>query len=409
MDWDVILDSSTYLTTILIGTLGIVSVLIHSDTEKWRRWFYILFFLVIIIKNATDIIILAEKIYLGNDQIRLFCSILNTMVSTTINPLITFYILSSCHEKPNKTFLWKLILILWVVSVISIIVGMMTNTFFPVSGSNFDFAEYFMLPIYLAVSITGLIANFIALIRRRKQLSKFSFIVILCYLLVPFSLTILMMELMMIFDQEEIYVKQKEEIARQKASLYVLQMRPHFIYNIMTSIYYLIDQDKDKAQQVTLNFTNYLRKNFTPIAKESAVPFSEELEHTKVYLSIEKVRFDGRLFIEFDTQYTGFKLPPLTLQPIVENAVKHGVDPDLEPLHIIVHTREIKNGVEVIVEDTGPGFDNTYNNGPHVALDNIRERLKMMCGGKLTVSERNGGGTVVSIFIPDDSHKTENN
>ncbi len=403
MDWDVILDSSTYLTTILIGTLGIVSVLIHRDTEKWRRWFYILFFLVIIIKNATDINILAEKIYLGNDEIRLFCSILNTLVSTAINPLLTFYILSCCREKLHKTFLGKLILILWGASVISIVVGIMTNTFFSVSESNADLTEYFMLPIYLAVSITGLIVNLIAVIRRRKQLSKISFIVILCYLLVPFPVTILIMELMMLFDQEEIYLKQKEEIARQKASLYVLQMRPHFIYNTMTSIYYLIDQDKDKAQQVILNFTNYLRKNFTAIANESTVPFSEELEHAQAYLYIEKVRFDGNLFIEFDTPYNEFKIPPLTLQPIVENAVKHGVDPDLEPLHIIVHTRKIKNGVEVIVEDTGPGFNNTDNNEPHIALNNIRERLKMMCGGKLTVSARTGGGTVVSIFIPDSS------
>lgn len=403
MDWDVILDSSTYLTTILIGTLGIVSVLIHRDTEKWRRWFYILFFLVIIIKNATDITILAEKIYLGNDEIRLFCSILNTLVSTAINPLLTFYILSCCREKLHKTFLGKLILILWGASVISIVVGIMTNTFFSVSESNADLTEYFMLPIYLAVSITGLIVNLIAVIRRRKQLSKISFIVILCYLLVPFPVTILIMELMMLFDQEEIYLKQKEEIARQKASLYVLQMRPHFIYNTMTSIYYLIDQDKDKAQQVILNFTNYLRKNFTAIANESTVPFSEELEHTQAYLYIEKVRFDGKLFIEFDTPYNEFKIPPLTLQPIVENAVKHGVDPELEPLHIIVHTRKIKNGVEVIVEDTGPGFNNADNNEPHIALNNIRERLKMMCGGKLTVSARTGGGTVVSIFIPDSS------
>ena len=403
MDWDVILDSSTYLTTILIGTLGIVSVLIHRDTEKWRRWFYILFFLVIIIKNATDITILAEKIYLGNDQVRLFCSILNTLVSTAINPLLTFYILSCCREKLHKTFLGKLILILWGASVISIVVGIMTNTFFSVSESNADLTEYFMLPIYLAVSITGLIVNLIAVIRRRKQLSKISFIVILCYLLVPFPVTILIMELMMLFDQEEIYLKQKEEIARQKASLYVLQMRPHFIYNTMTSIYYLIDQDKDKAQQVILNFTNYLRKNFTAIANESTVPFSEELEHAQAYLYIEKVRFDGKLFIDFDTPYNEFKIPPLTLQPIVENAVKHGVDPDLEPLHIIVHTRKIKNGVEVIVEDTGPGFNNTDNNEPHIALNNIRERLKMMCGGKLTVSARTGGGTVVSIFIPDSS------
>ena len=210
---------------------------------------------------------------------------------------------------------------------------------------------------------------------------------------------LLAMELMLFIDQGKRYLKQKEELANQKASLAVLQMRPHFIYNTMTSIYYLIEQDAPKAQQVTLDFTDYLRKNFTAIAKEGTIPFAEELEHTRAYLAVEQVRFEGKLFVEFDTPYTSFRLPPLTLQPIVENAVKHGVDPDLDPLTIRIQTREVKNGVEITVADTGPGFGVKDNDEPHIALANIRERLEMMCKGTLTVSEREGGGTVVSIFV----------
>ena len=177
-------------------------------------------------------------------------------------------------------------------------------------------------------------------------------------------------------------------------------MRPHFIYNTMTSIYYLIEQDAPKAQQVTLDFTDYLRKNFTAIAKEGTIPFTEELEHTRAYLAVEQVRFEGKLFVAFDTPYTSFRLPPLTLQPIVENAVKHGVDPDLDPLTIRIRTREGKNGVEITVADTGPGFGAKDNDEPHIALGNIRERLEMMCNGKMEIAPRDGGGTVVTVFIP---------
>ena len=124
------------------------------------------------------------------------------------------------------------------------------------------------------------------------------------------------------------------------------------------------------------------------------------MEHTRAYLSVEKVRFEDKLFVEFDTPHTAFRMPPLTLQPLVENAVKYGVDPDMDPLYITIRTRKSDQGDEIIVEDTGPGFSASDNQEPHVALDNIRERLKIMCSGSLTIEKRNGGGTIVTIRIP---------
>ena len=121
--------------------------------------------------------------------------------------------------------------------------------------------------------------------------------------------------LMVVIQSEQIgrHIQQKEKIAQQRASISVLQMRPHFIYNTMTSIYYLCEQDPKTAQQVTLDFTNYLRKNFSAIAKDGTIPFTEELEHTRAYLAVEQIRFEGEMFVEFDTPHTAFKLPPLTL------------------------------------------------------------------------------------------------
>ena len=112
------------------------------------------------------------------------------------------------------------------------------------------------------------------------------------------------------------------------------------------------------------------------------------------------MRHEDKLFVELDTPCTVFRVPPLTLQPIVENAVVHGVSPDLEPLYLSVLTRETETGSEIIVEDTGPGFAPAADGEPHVALANIRERLAMMCGGTLEIENRKTGGTRVTILVP---------
>ena len=148
-----------------------------------------------------------------------------------------------------------------------------------------------------------------------------------------------------------------------------------------------------------MDFTTYLRKNFNAIAGDETIPFSEELEHTRAYLAVEQAQFEDNLFVEYDTPHTLFRLPPLTLQPIVENAVKHGMDPDSdEALHIYIKTVKTDKGNEIIVEDNGPGFQPSDDHEPHIALKNIRQRLEAI-GGSLTVSSRAEGGTKVSIIV----------
>lgn len=137
------------------------------------------------------------------------------------------------------------------------------------------------------------------------------------------------------------------------------------------------------------------------------IPFSDELEHTRAFLAVEQAQFEDTLFVSFDTPYTLFRLPPLTLQPIVENAVKHGMRSSSDPIHISVATRQREKTVEIIVEDDGPGFKPADDNEPHIALNNIRQRLELMCGGKLEISQRDGGGTSVKLTIPASNCSSE--
>ena len=397
MDISVLYSSAVDLTALLLGVMGMLIILIVRDTDNWWRNYCVFFFIAMTLKSASSLISLISVIYWNNVPLQTSLDFICTLCSSAIIPMLTMYILHCCSEALRSSRLLRAILILWGVGIAAMTADLLTNI--PSSDGTVK-PRYFVL-VYLSVTVTGLIINVIALIRRRKKLSRMQIIVILCYLLAPVSLMILAVELMLFADQGKRYLDQKAELAKQKASNAVLQMRPHFIYNTMTSIYYLIEQDANKAQQVTLNFTDYLRRNFTAIAKEGTVPFTKELEHTKAYLSVEQMRFEDKLLIELDTPHTDFRLPPLTLQPIVENAVKHGIDPDLDPLHIAVHTKKLKNGTEIIVEDTGPGFGVIDSDHPHTALANIHERLEMMCKGTLTISERDGGGTVVRLYIPD--------
>ena len=202
-----------------------------------------------------------------------------------------------------------------------------------------------------------------------------------------------------LYDQTEKYFEQQREISKQRANILILQMRPHFIYNAMMSIYYLCAKNPKKAQEIILDFTTYLRKNFTAIVSEEKILFSEELEHVRAYLAIEQVQFEENLMVEYEILEKNFKIPPLTLQPIVENSIKHAMDPENAPLLIKIFTRETEFGNEIFVEDNGEGFDAEKIFEKSLTLSNIKNRLKIMCGGELEIKS-DSCGTIVKIFVP---------
>lgn len=332
--------------------------------------------------------------------------------------IITHYMLSIIDPEKKWKRLRRVNLVLMLVHVVLLTISQFTGLFYIIDPDNL-YRRQPLFPLALLWTFIILLVAFTLLLRYRARFTPKEFSVFIIYFTVPFIALLLQavqyginfsvfstiiagmaMYVFIVSDQTERYERERQENARRQASIKALQMRPHFICNTMTSIYYLIVQDPKKAQQVTLDFTNYLRNNFTALAREGAIPFTEELEHTRAYLAVEKVRYENKLFVRLDTPCTSFRLPPLTLQPIVENAVIHGVSPGLEPLHLSVLTRATETGSEIIVEDTGPGFLPSDDNAPHIALANIRDRLRTICGGTLEITEREHGGTRVRIFVP---------
>ncbi|MBQ6755614.1 MAG: histidine kinase [Oscillospiraceae bacterium] len=190
------------------------------------------------------------------------------------------------------------------------------------------------------------------------------------------------------------------ELRGAKIQNLISQIRPHFIYNTLASVSMLCESDPQRASEVVGNFNNYLQSNFNALSATEPIAFLSELEHTKAYLNVQKALYDSKLSVEYDTDYITFRLPPLTLQPIVENSVKHGIGKTHRAEKIFICSRAVEGGAEIIVEDDGTKYEPAPDGKVHIGLENIRERLQMMCGGTLSVAPRASGGTVVTVFVP---------
>ena len=181
------------------------------------------------------------------------------------------------------------------------------------------------------------------------------------------------------------------------------QIQPHFIYNTLSSISTLIKIDPDKAQAGLDSFTEYLRSNLSAISETGLIPFSDELKHIKTYLALEKMRFEDRLNIVYNIKTKNFKIPPLSIQPIVENAVKHGLMKKIDGGTITIKTTEDDLAYAVEISDDGVGFDVDKlqkSDKKHIGLRNVSYRLATMCHGEMMVhSEINKGTTVMVIFF----------
>ena len=191
------------------------------------------------------------------------------------------------------------------------------------------------------------------------------------------------------------------ELAESRISTMMSQIRPHFIYNTLGSIEQLCKLDPPKAGDLVHNFAKYLRGNFGELDNPKPILMSQEMEHVHHYINIENVRFPDMTFT-FEMDSDDFRIPALTVQPIVENAIKHGLMKLPRGGTIRVVAYETDNSYCVSVVDDGVGFDtNTLvDDRKHVGLRNIRERLKVMVNGTLDIESEMGAGTRVLITIP---------
>ena len=266
-----------------------------------------------------------------------------------------------------------------------------------------------------------LLIEILVVVHYRKNLSRFGTIVMLNFGLVSLlttglqsiwypvpellacTLALLLMFMLFYWEMAKNLVENERELMQSQMSLAISQIQPHFLYNTLSTIAELCRKDSAMAEEVTNRFALYLRGNLEHMGDSFPVEFSKELKHVQTYLWIEKIRFQEELQVVYDIQTEDFIIPTLTVQPLVENAVKHGMMGSENVCTITIRTKCVERGYQVIIEDDGCGFDpeQVKNDGrKHIGIESVRSRLKFMVGGTLTVKSAIGKGTTVIIEIP---------
>ena len=194
---------------------------------------------------------------------------------------------------------------------------------------------------------------------------------------------------------------QKEKIKDAQINIMLSQIQPHFVYNSLSAISTLITIDPEKAQEALDNFTEYLRRNLSSLTDVKLIPFEDELKHIETYISLEKLRFDDRINVIYDLKTTDFNVPVLSIQPIVENAIKHGILKKVEGGTLKISTYEAEDSYVIVIEDNGVGFNNddVKKEENHYGIENIEYRIKNMCNGSLDIKSVINKGTIVTITL----------
>ena len=334
-----------------------------------------------------------------------------------------FCILSFVEERGAPDVSYRLAYLMRIVCgcyLVLVFLSMFNGMLFQVDAhGNLTDGSYYWIAWLIDPMI--LLIEILVVVHYRKNLSRLGTIVMLNFGLVSLlttglqsiwypvpellacTLALLLMFMLFYWEMAKNLVENERELMQSQVSLAISQIQPHFLYNTLSTIAELCRKDSAMAEEVTNRFALYLRGNLEHMGDSFPVEFSKELKHVQTYLWIEKIRFQEELQVVYDIQTEDFIIPALTVQPLVENAVKHGMMGSENVCTITIRTKCVERGYQVIIEDDGCGFDpeQVKNDGrKHIGIESVRNRLRFMVGGILTVRSVIGKGTTVIIEIP---------
>ncbi|MBO4927574.1 MAG: histidine kinase [Clostridiales bacterium] len=206
------------------------------------------------------------------------------------------------------------------------------------------------------------------------------------------------------------FVREHEQdlMAAQRIRIMMTQIQPHFLFNALNTIRALYVKDPPLADKTLENFSTYLRQNLESLSQTDLVPVTRELEHTRLFTEIEMLRFPN-VRVEYQIEDSDYTIPALTIQPLVENAIRHGVRSCKDGLVTVSAVRE-SDAHKITIRDNGVGFDvkdEDTTEGTHVGIRNVKERIEKMCGGIMILQSEVGKGSSVTILIPDRNEEAQ--
>ncbi len=201
-------------------------------------------------------------------------------------------------------------------------------------------------------------------------------------------------------QQNRELAEKEHRLTDSRIKVMMSQIRSHFIFNVLATISTYCKIDPKMADKALVCFSRYLRRNIHIIEVDGLIDFSSELEQLEDYVTLEQLRFAEEITFEKKIETSSFKIPPLTVQPIVENAIKHGLVEHGKSGTVFLHTEKKENNIVITVADNGVGFTpGMLAKTESVGIKNVRYRLENMTGGTLNIESEPGRGTTVTIQI----------
>lgn len=336
-----------------------------------------------------------------------------------VSALFILYMIQYVEDgKEFKRWKWR-IGVVSLVAVALLVLSQFNGMYYIIDENNL-YQRGSWYPLSLAFSFWAVIVSAYILVRYKNRLDKRLYIPVICYLSIPVigmllqimfygvnvilllnTMVLVFMFLMMHMVQTQDYYERERDLQDMRVNIMLSQMQPHFLYNSLTAIDQLCKIDVKLARKALDSFSTYLRGNLNSLKRKGMITFSEERKHIEAYLTLEKLRFGELLCVEYDIQTDGFLLPVLSVQPLVENAVKHGLGEKEDGGTVTISTREEKDRYIITVTDDGVGFvpGEMKGNGEHIGIENIRKRLASVCGGELMIRSEVGCGTVAMVTI----------
>lgn len=417
---NIAINLSAFLLSLL---LLIVSGISSGGREHSFRW-YFLMVLLTVLGTPCDLLVLAlsgtpgQSVYIAMRILDFFSFGVTGLFIMAMARYFYDYI--SQKAPVSSAFLWFEGSIALLVT--ALVIGSQFVPWLASYGEDNTYGKGSLFWLYEALGGVALVACMVLTLRHIRHLHRrewvslliYSVLPLLCYVVDFFVAELWLsylgstLALFLIYFNIQLEVKnnllQKEvELAQGRISMLLSQIQPHFIFNTLTSISEVC-QDNPLALKSLLTFSGYLRANMDALTQKSPIPFAQELVHVKQYLWLEQLRFEEKLRVVYDIQTEDFMLPVLSLQPIVENAVKHGIAQKTSEGTVWIKVCRIQGGIQIRIEDDGVGFDgpsHADSERSHTGIANVRARLWEMGKGEIKVESERNKGTIATIWLPE--------
>lgn len=413
---------------LVMSVLGLLQTLIGRSMENSTQKFFVILFSALCLYLVCILVRSVIQAQTGSGFAALSRIVMSgqAVLAAVLVIFLTALLLHQSGEiRWYRSIYFKIAFAIWVLYMILQIYNIFSGILFYVEDDN-SYHRGYLFFVQMIPTVLIMILNLYVIWKKRSILTKRQKTAFIIYVVTPMAamfvqtwikgihliaistvISALFMLIYIISDQTERFYIEKAENEKLKTSIMLAQIQPHFLYNSLTGIKYLCGRDPEKAQEAIGRFTEYLRHNMDSLTTDKPIDFAKELEHVKGYLTLQKLRFGDDIEVVYDLEYMDFKLPTLTLQPLVENAVTYGIRKSESGTGTVtIRTRKTESHtVEVIVEDDGPGFAvdtiPEMDDRTHIGIRNVKERIENISGGELILDSGPGKGTKAVIRIKE--------